>query len=269
MLSINAPSVTEGARNTTTTLRFTVTLTPASGRQVTVAYAGQSGGTAVSGTDYQALTAGTLTFAAGTTSETIAVTVNGDAVDEPDETLKVRLSSPTNATLTGDVTTLDATGTITDDDGAPTGIALKVDKASVAENAGSTAIRITAEVTGGTAYPEAKTVQVHVGADTDRAVEGTDYTTVGRLDITIAAGAMSQTYDFNLVPSDDDLDEDNETISVTGESGSLTVTGTTITLTDDDTRGVSVSPVTMTLDEADDGATTAEEHKGTYRVETR
>ena len=267
VLSINDPSVTEGAKDTTTTLQFTVTLSPASSKQVTVAYAEQSGGTATSGSDYAALTSGTLTFQPGDTSKTIDVTVNGDAVDEANETLTVRLSSPTNATLTGDVTTLDATGTINDDDGAPSGIALKVDTASVAENAGSTTIRITAEVTGGTAYPDAKTVQVHVGAGADSAVEGTDYTTVGRLDLTIAAGAMSQTYDFNLVPSDDDLDEDNETISVTGTATSVTVTGTAITLTDDDTRGVSVSPVTLTLAEADDGATPAEEHKGTYRVE--
>ena len=267
VLSINAPSVTEGNKDTTTTLSFTVTLTPASSKQVTVAYAGQSGGTATSGSDYTALTSGTLTFAAGDTSKTIDVTINGDVVDEPNETLKVRLSSPTYATLTGDVTTLDATGTITDDDGPPTGIALKVDKASVAENAGSTAIRITAEVTGGTAYPDAKTVQVNVGAGTDSAVEGTDYTTVGRLDLTIAASAMSQTYDFNLVPSNDDLDEDNERISITGTATSFTVTSTIITLTDDDTRGVLVSPVTITLDEADDGATPAEEHKGTYTVE--
>ena len=227
MLSINDPSVTEGNKDTTTTLSFTVTLTPASSKQVTVAYAELSGGTATSGSDYTALTSGTLTFVAGDTSKTIDVTINGDVVDEPNETLKVRLSSPTNATLTGDGTTLDGTGTITDDDGPPTGVALKVDKASVAENAGSTAIRITAEVTGGTAYPDAKTVQVNVGAGTDNAVEGTDYTTVGRLDLTIAAGAMSQTYDFNLVPSNDDLDEDSETISVTGTATSLTVTSTT------------------------------------------
>ena len=176
VLSINAPSITEGAKDTTTTLQFTVTLTPASSKQVTVAYAEQSGGTATSGEDYAALTSGTLTFQPGDTSKTIDVTVNGDAVDEPNETLKVRLSSPTNATLTGSVTTLDGTGAINDDDGAPTGIALAVDTASVAENDGSTTIRITAEVTGGTAYPDAKTVQVHVGAGTDSAVEGTDYT---------------------------------------------------------------------------------------------
>ena len=217
------------------------------------------------------LSATSLTFTPSNWNQ--AQTVTATAVDDSiDNAGDARTGSITHAVVAGasDYTGVAAASvavTVNDDDGPPTGIALKVDKASVAENAGSTAIRITAEVTGGTAYQEAKTVQVHVGAGTDSAVEGTDYTTVGRLDLTIAAGAMSQTYDFNLVPSDDDVDEDNETISVTGTATSVTVTGTTITLTDDDTRGVSVSPVTLTLDEADDGATPAEEHKGRYTVE--
>ena len=204
-------------------------------------------------------------------AQTVTATAVDDSIDNPGD---ARTGNIAHAVVAGssDYTGVAAESvsvTVNDDDGAPTGIALKVDKASVAENAGSTAIRITAEVTGGTAYPDAKTVQVHVGAGTDSAVEGTDYTTVGRLDLTIAAGAMSQSYDFNLVPDDDDVDEDSETISVTGSTTSVTVTGTTITLTDDDTRGVSVSPVTLTLDEADDGATPAEEHKGRYRVELK
>ncbi len=101
VLSIDAPSVAEGANGATATLSFTVTLTSESSRVVAVDYAGQSGGTATSGDDYVALTAGTLTFAAGEVSKTIDVTVNGDDTDEPDETLLVRLSSPSNATFAG------------------------------------------------------------------------------------------------------------------------------------------------------------------------
>jgi hypothetical protein len=40
-----------------------------------------------------------LTFAAGSTTQTITVLVNGDALAEPDETFFVNLSSPTDATL--------------------------------------------------------------------------------------------------------------------------------------------------------------------------
>ena len=107
-LSIDSPSVTEGDSGSTT-LTFTATLSAASGRQVTVDWAEGTGGTATSGTDYTAITGGTLTFAAGTTSQTFNVSVTGDALDEANETVVVTLSSPTNATIA----TASGTGTIT------------------------------------------------------------------------------------------------------------------------------------------------------------
>ena len=57
----------------------------------------------------------TLTFNAGETSKTIAVTVLSDALDEANETVTMTLSSASNATIS------DATGTftITDDDATP------------------------------------------------------------------------------------------------------------------------------------------------------
>ena len=110
-LSINSPSVTEG-NSGSTNLTFTVTLSPASAQQVTVAYADAGTGTATSGTDYTAITAGTLTFAAGTTSQTFNVAVTGDTLIESNETVVVTLSSATNATIS----TATGTGTITDDD---------------------------------------------------------------------------------------------------------------------------------------------------------
>ena len=92
-------------------MAFTVSLSPASSDQVTVAYA-TSGGTATSGTDFTAAS-GTLTFAANETSKTVSVETTDDSDDEENETFTLTLSSPTNATL-GDST---ATGTINDDDG--------------------------------------------------------------------------------------------------------------------------------------------------------
>ncbi len=114
-LSIDSPIVTEGTGTRGGTLRFLVSLNAASGNQVTVGYADAGTGTATSGTDYTAIPAGTLTFAAGTTSQPIAVTVTGDATDEADETVVVRLSGPVNATLAD---ASEGTGTIVDDDAA-------------------------------------------------------------------------------------------------------------------------------------------------------
>ena len=111
-LSIDSPSVAEGDSGSKD-LTFTVTLSPASGREVTVAWAEGTGGTATSGTDYTAITGGTLTFAAGTTSQTFNVSVTGDALDESNETVVVSLSSPTNAAVSNTAGT--GTGTITDD----------------------------------------------------------------------------------------------------------------------------------------------------------
>src|SRR5439155_14384184 len=108
-ISINDISVTEG-NSGTKTATFTLTLSAVSGRNVTVTYA-TADGTATAGTDYTART-GNLTFTAGTTTVTLAITVRGDTTLEPDETVLVNLTAPVNATLARATGTL----TITNDD---------------------------------------------------------------------------------------------------------------------------------------------------------
>ena len=118
-LAIAGGTVDEGAAGASPTLAFTVTLSAVSGRDITVDYADAGSGTATSGTDYTAITAGTLSFKAGETSKTVDVTVTGDIDPEPGETVVLRLSSPTNAVFPQQATTLDGTGTITNDDVTP------------------------------------------------------------------------------------------------------------------------------------------------------
>ena len=84
-------------------LEFSVTLSHASSRTVTVDYA-TSDGTAQAGSDYTAAS-GALTFNAGDTSQTVQVTVLTDSDDEGQETITLTLSNPSQATLD------DATGT--------------------------------------------------------------------------------------------------------------------------------------------------------------
>ena len=112
-LSIDSPSVVEGGDGDTPTLTFTVTLSPASSDTVPVKYADAGSGTATSGTDYDAVTAGTLTFTPGDTEESITVTVNGDAAIESDETVVIKLSDATDAYLFTSNST--GTGTIETD----------------------------------------------------------------------------------------------------------------------------------------------------------
>ena len=115
-VSVTGGSVAEGDTGTTP-LPFTLSLSNASAFPVTVDYA-TAAGTAAAGTDY-ASGAGTVTFAPGETSKTIVVDVTGETDLEADETLTLTLTSPTNATLG----TATATGTIVNDDAAPTAVA--------------------------------------------------------------------------------------------------------------------------------------------------
>ena len=88
-LSVAAISAAEGDG----TLRFTVSLSRASGEPVSVAYRTENG-TAAAGVDYEPAR-GRLTFAAESTeAQRIEVTVIDDQVDEAAETLTVRLNDP-------------------------------------------------------------------------------------------------------------------------------------------------------------------------------
>ena len=95
-------------------VNFRVTLSrPVSTEMVTVSYATMPG-TATSA-DFTA-TSGMLTFAANDESKTVSVQTTHDTVDEANETFTLELSNPSaNVTLA----TERATGTIIDDDGAP------------------------------------------------------------------------------------------------------------------------------------------------------
>ncbi|WP_219929656.1 cellulase family glycosylhydrolase [Teichococcus aestuarii] len=125
-LSITDASVMEGGDGTRE-LVFTVTLDRAAATAVTVNYA-TTDGTAAAGVDYTALQ-GQLTFAAGETSRTIRVKVLGDTAVEADETLLLRLSAPSGATLAD----AEATGTIRNDDTAPPPPRIAIGDASVVE----------------------------------------------------------------------------------------------------------------------------------------
>src|SRR6266545_2168322 len=111
-ITIDDVSVPEGNAGTTTAV-FTLHLSVASPQDVTVNYA-TADGTATAGSDYTS-SSGTVTFAAGTITQTITITVSGDLAYEPDETFVVNLSAPTNATLADS----QGQGTITNDDPAP------------------------------------------------------------------------------------------------------------------------------------------------------
>ena len=79
-----ALSIADGSASEDSAVKFTVSLTPASGRTVTVGWGVGTSGTARAGSDYTAAS-GTVTIPAGGTSGTVRVTVLGDAHDEGEE----------------------------------------------------------------------------------------------------------------------------------------------------------------------------------------
>jgi hypothetical protein len=127
-LRVGDAQVAEG-NGGATSATFTVSLSAASSQPVTVAYA-TANGSASSGSDYIAST-GSLTFNPGVTSKTVTVQVQGDTLDEADETFAVNLSGPTNATIADG----QGVGTITDDDTAPPSGATELAVASVSASA--------------------------------------------------------------------------------------------------------------------------------------
>ena len=100
-------------------LTFEATLAFAIGEPTSVEYStldGSGDAGARAGEDYTAAS-GTLTFPAGTTTGRIVVAaVDDDHDEEEEETFQLRLRNARNATLDGNVLTLEVPGTVQDDD---------------------------------------------------------------------------------------------------------------------------------------------------------
>jgi hypothetical protein len=202
-LSVADASVNEGNAGTSTAT-FTVTLSAAAAGAVTVNYA-TADGTATAGSDYTA-SSGTLTFAAGQTTKTVAVTVSGDTTVEPNETFVVNLSGASGATIAD----AQAQGTITNDDVAPPPPlpTLSIDDVSVTEgNAGTTAATFT--VTLSAAAASAVTVSYATADGT--ATAGGDYAAASGT-LTFAPGDTAKTVTINV--NGDTTVESTETFTV-------------------------------------------------------
>ena len=204
-----------------TSLSYAVSLSAASGKAISVAYA-TADGTAADGSDYTGQS-GTLNFAAGTTSQTITVPVSNDSLDEADETFTIPLSSPSNVTVNSPTS---ATVTITDDDAAPT---ITLSNASIAESGTSLSYAVSLSAASG------KAISVAYATADGTAADGSDYTGQSGT-LNFAAGTTSQT--ITVPVSNDSLDEADETFTITLSSPSnVTVnapTSATVTITDDD-----------------------------------
>ena len=204
-LSITGGRVAEGAAGTSSVLLFTVTKNGATNEVATVDYADARGGTATLDSDYAAITAGTLTFAAGEPAQEIRVVVRGDAIYEFDESIEVALSNATHATIAVGI----ASGTIVDDDTQPV---LSISGARVTEGAAGSATELLFTVTKSGAETEVPTTVEYVDAGTGTADSGTDYTAVTAGMLTFAPGESSQT--ISVTVHGDAIYEEDETVDI-------------------------------------------------------
>jgi hypothetical protein len=241
-LSVGDISVTEGDAGTTTAT-FTVTLSTVSGKAVTFDWA-TAAGSATAGTDYVA-GSGSKTIAAGVSIASIVITVNGDVLDEANETFGMTLSNAVNATI-GDGSGI---GTITDDDPIPL---LSVNDASVTEGDAGTA---TATFTVTLSAASGQTVTVDWATVDGSATQPSDYV-AGSGTLTFPAGTTIRT--IGVAVNGETVPELDETFRVTLSNATSAVIGDATgvgTILDDELEAV-IDIDNPTVIEADTGTTT-------------
>ena len=183
-----------------------------------------------------------LTFTETTwaTAQTVTVTADDDPDAEDDEaTITHTVSGADYASETAD----DVVVTVTDNDTPSTAVTLSVNPSAVDEHAGATSVAVTGRLNGAPTTT-AITVTVAVSADT---ASTSDFTAVADFALTIDIGDTEGTATFELTPTDDGVDEEAETLTVGGTNDDLAMKGATLTITDNDTRGIEVTPTALTV----------------------
>ncbi len=241
---VSSHEVVESDTGNTTKLIFDVKLSAASGKPVTVNYS-TADGTATQGLDYTAIASGTLTFNPGETGpKQIEVTVLGDDIQEPSETVTLNLTAD-NANGCA------ATGTIKDNDKATISIN---DVSEVTEGQ-------KAEFKVSLSKPCSENISVEFRTKDGTAVKGQDY--VQKEDtVTFVKGEYGDktiTIDIN----DDELYEGDENETFYVELFDLTdpsvemgkATGTATIKDNESTPSISVENISV--DEGDSGTSVA------------
>ncbi len=214
---------------------FTVSLSAASGRAVTVpwATAERSAGDdrASAGTDFTA-GSGTLTFPPGDTAATISVATVDDEIAEEDETFFVNLGEPVNATVDDGA----AVGAIRDDDGLPRASIADVD---VAEDDSPAVFTVTLSRLG------TDPVSLDYYTTDGTATAGADYGTTAGARGTLVIPAGLDTGEISVFIADDELKEGTETFTITLHNPTNAVVaeglGTAVgTILDDDITRIAI-----------------------------
>ena len=229
-LSISGGSASESSG----AIAFELTLSAASGSEIRVTYA-TSSRSATSGADFIAKS-GVETIPAGSTSATLVVSIQDDAVAEADEDFAVTLSNPVNAVLG----TSSALGVIVDDDNLPV---ISVESASAVES--STSLEFPVSLTAASG----DVVTVSYATSAGSAESPGDFQAVSGT-LVIPAGATAAVVGVPLVS--DAVFEGDETFALTLSNPSNAVLGqssaTGTIVDDDDLPVISIADATVSED---------------------
>lgn len=202
-----------------------VTLSKAAAFPVTVDYA-ITAGTATADADYSA-TNGTLTFAAGETSKSFAITIVDDTLFETSETINLALSNVTPGTASLGIPAASVV-TIVDNDSLPT-VAFSTATYNVNENGGN------ATITAQLSAASSQQVTVQYATSDGTASAGSDYTTASGT-LTFAPGETTKS--FTIAVANDALDEEDEVVELALNAPTNAnlgaVAGAVLTIADDD-----------------------------------
>ncbi|MGI9596845.1 MAG: Calx-beta domain-containing protein, partial [Acidimicrobiales bacterium] len=200
-------------------------------------------GTAVVGTDYEAVVDQVVSFPANTTTATVTVKVFSNDVEDGNRDFTLNLSNPVNGTI------LDGTGVVTIDDNEDPP-AVSVADLSVTEGDGVAPNDfVNADVTVSLDGPAGADFTVELDTADGSATAGTDYEALVDQVVTIPAGSTSVTQSIKVfgdfaVEGDEDF-----TVALSNQSANATLgdAGATVTIVDNDViPDISITGVTVT-----------------------
>src|SRR6185295_8903079 len=225
------------------------------GGPVTVDFATSDGtGTATAGLDYTS-TSRTVTFGPNVTTTTVMIPIANDTLDEPAETVLLRLSNPAGGAVLGALDT--AVLTITDND-----VAGAIQFSAPLYTATESAIMASVVVTRAGGIASGATVDFTTvnGPGVTGAVAGTDYT-ASTVTLTFAAGQLSQTVNVLLAANDGGADGSKfVTLQLSNPGGGATLgarASATLKIVDDEST-VQFASAAYTVGEAASATITVE-----------
>ena len=183
----------------TVNMDFPITVTPVSATAITLSYA-TAPGSATSGTDFTAVTAGSISIPINTAKAVARVVIASDVTVETLETLTATISNASSGTIV----TNQGLGQITDNDAAVLSIA---SLSQVEGNSGSTPMPFIARLSN----PVQGQVRVTVNSANGTATAGSDYTALAATVLTFPSLSVQQAIPVGIT-GDTQLESDESFI---------------------------------------------------------